>query len=126
MELVSEKLYKLYNREDEIKRLIERDNKKLNICNDKLQKLYDAKLSINKFLKGYGLLAEVIENLSSTGIGEVAMLAVEAGVKKKLKNKRIEINKMMITILRTKKKLKAELISLDEELISVREEIRNT
>ena len=126
MELVSEKLYKLYNREDEIKRLIERDNKKLNICNDKLQKLYDAKLSIYKFLKGYGLLAEVIENLSSTGIGEVAMLAVEAGVKKKLKNKRIEINKMMITILRTKKKLKAELISLDEELISVREEIRNT
>ena len=126
MELVSEKLYKLYNREDEIKRIIERDNKKLNICNDKLQKLYDAKLSINKFLKGYGLLAEVIESLSSTGIGEVTMLAVETGVKKKLKNKRIEINKMMIAILRTKKKLKAELISLDEELISVREEIRNT
>ena len=126
MELVSEKLYKLYNREDEIKRIIERDNKKLNICNDKLQKLYNAKLSINKFLKGYGLLADVIESLSSTGICEVTMLAVETGVKKKLKNKRIEINKMMITILRTKKKLKAELISLDEELISVREEIRIT
>ena len=126
MELVSEKLYRLYNREDEIKRIIERDNKKLNICNDKLQKLYDAKQSINRYLEGHDVLNEVVEHLAFTAVDDLAITLYEAHKRKKLKNRRIIINKMMIAILRTKKKLKAELISLEEELISVREEIRNT
>ena len=123
MELKSDKLYNLYNREDEIKKLIEKDNKKIDILNEKFQKLYDARVSINNYLK-CGLVIDLVSVLNELSIADLAITVLDINNKRVLKEKRKSISKKLLVILKLKREYRDEIISLEEELDGIKREIR--
>ena len=123
MELKSDKLYNLYNREDEIKKLIEKDNKKIDILNEKFQKLYDARVSINNYLK-CGLVIDLVSILNELSIADLAITVLDINNKRVLKEKRKSISKKLLVILKLKREYRDEIISLEEELADIKREIR--
>ena len=124
MDLISEKLHDLYNREDEIKKLIEKNNKKIDLLDDKLVKLNDAKSTIERYFS-IGVACDIIGALADTGIEELFITLAESKKRRELKKKRTRIIKMMLVVIKLKKEYKNEIQSLENELDDVKEQIRN-
>ena len=128
MELVSEKLFDLYKKEEELKKLIEIDNKKIDKCNEKLQKLLDEKGAINNYLNCCRFV-KIIDAISLSSLEgfEVFDLITDLTGKyriKKVRERKTIINKRMLIIIKTKKNLRAEIKESKEELVNVRKQIR--
>ncbi len=130
MELVSEKLSTLYNREEEIKKLIEKNKKKLDICTKKLVDLKVEKDEINQKLK-LKKVGDVIDVFLPAGSDPITLgLDVISEVKhhtttKDLRVRKKEINMQLQVILNKKRQIREDNQKLKEELTSIKEEIRS-
>lgn len=123
MLLVSEQMFILRSRIDDIKKEIESNNKKQSICTNKLKKLKEERDNINTKLKLMKVCG-VVDVIADAPIIEIPSIIIDGKINKELKIKKESIKKKMVIVINKKKEIRENNINLKFELERLKQELK--